>query len=143
MTDGVPAAVDSAFPALFAWLGEHGVSPAGPPFIRVNAIDEAGEPLELECPPVPATRAGGASPRRAAGRAHVTVRTSARTAARRPRPGSRARGPHGWIAEHGRHRRRSERGTELACSLDVLHVGPDRERDPSRWRTELALLIVG
>ncbi len=26
VTDGVPAAVDSAFPALFAWLGEHGVS---------------------------------------------------------------------------------------------------------------------
>ncbi len=50
----------------------------------------------------------------------------------------------GWIAEHGIVTgRRGERGTELACSLDVLHVGPDRERDPSRWRTELALLIVG
>jgi effector-binding domain-containing protein len=44
----VPAAIDQAFPALFAWLGERGIRPAGPPFIRTRAIDRSGEPLELD-----------------------------------------------------------------------------------------------
>ena len=48
VTNGVPAAVDDAFPALYEWLGENGVSPAGPPFIRTLEIDGQGEPLRLE-----------------------------------------------------------------------------------------------
>jgi hypothetical protein len=34
VTNGAPAVVDRTFPQLFAWLGQHGVEPAGPPFIR-------------------------------------------------------------------------------------------------------------
>ena len=45
---GVAAAVDTAFPELFRWLGERGVEPAGPPFIRLLEVDVDGEPLELE-----------------------------------------------------------------------------------------------
>jgi hypothetical protein len=45
---GVPAAVDEAFPALFAWLGARGVASAGPPFIRTTEVDPGGEPLEIE-----------------------------------------------------------------------------------------------
>jgi GyrI-like small molecule binding protein len=48
VTDGVPAVVDRSFPQLFAWLGQHGVDPAGPPFIRYREVDHAGEPLEIE-----------------------------------------------------------------------------------------------
>ena len=48
VTDGVPAAVDSAFPELFAWLGERGIAPSGPPFMRFREVDPDGEPLELE-----------------------------------------------------------------------------------------------
>jgi hypothetical protein len=48
VTDGVPAAVDSGFRELFGWLGEYGVKPSGPPFIRFLEVDVQGEPLELE-----------------------------------------------------------------------------------------------
>src|SRR5918999_2070012 len=48
VTNGVPAVADTAFPQLFAWLGQHGVEPAGPPFIRYLEVDDAGEPLEIE-----------------------------------------------------------------------------------------------
>ena len=44
----MPAAVDPAFPELFGWLRRHGVTPAGPPFIRTHEVDAYGEPLELE-----------------------------------------------------------------------------------------------
>src|SRR5262249_56384251 len=40
--DALPAAVDEGFPELFRWLGEHAVTPAGPPFIRYLVIDMAG-----------------------------------------------------------------------------------------------------
>jgi effector-binding domain-containing protein len=40
-------AADSTFPELFGWLAEHGITPAGPPFIRYHVIDMAGE-LEIE-----------------------------------------------------------------------------------------------
>ena len=48
ITDGVPAFVDKAFPELYRWLGEHGVEPSGPPFIRFRELDPDGEPLEIE-----------------------------------------------------------------------------------------------
>jgi effector-binding domain-containing protein len=41
-------AADSGFPELFGWLREHGVAPVGPPFIRYLALDEVGEPREVE-----------------------------------------------------------------------------------------------
>jgi hypothetical protein len=41
--DGIAAAVDDAFPALFGWLAAGGVAPAGPPFIRYLVIDMTAE----------------------------------------------------------------------------------------------------
>src|ERR687896_782350 len=48
VTNGLPAVVDRFFPQLFAWLGQHGIEPAGPPFIRYLEVDRDGEPLEIE-----------------------------------------------------------------------------------------------
>src|SRR5919106_5867516 len=59
VTNGVPAVADTAFPQLFAWLGQHGIEPAGPPFIRYHEVDHDGEPLEIE---VAAPVADGAEP---------------------------------------------------------------------------------
>src|SRR6516165_7875299 len=44
---GFPEAADTLFPELFGWLHEHGVTPAGPPFIRYHVIDMAAE-LDVE-----------------------------------------------------------------------------------------------
>ena len=43
--DELPAVVDRAFPAIFARLGELGVQPAGPPFIRYL---DTGDPMQVE-----------------------------------------------------------------------------------------------
>jgi hypothetical protein len=59
VTNGIPAVVDTAFPQLFAWLGQHGVEPTGAPFIRYLEVDHEGEPLEIE---VAAPVATGAEP---------------------------------------------------------------------------------
>ena len=48
VTNGMPAVVDRTFPQLFAWLGQQGVEPAGPPFIRYLEVDHQREPLEIE-----------------------------------------------------------------------------------------------
>jgi effector-binding domain-containing protein len=45
--DGLPGAVDEAFPELFGWLAAQDVPPAGPPFIRYLVIDMAAE-LQIE-----------------------------------------------------------------------------------------------
>lgn len=44
--DEIPQIADR-MPEVFAWLGERGIEPAGPPFFRYNVIDMAGR-LEIE-----------------------------------------------------------------------------------------------
>ncbi|HLM51361.1 MAG TPA: GyrI-like domain-containing protein [Solirubrobacteraceae bacterium] len=46
--DAFGQAVDGAFPALFAWLGERGVTPAGPPLIRFLVFDAECAPCQIE-----------------------------------------------------------------------------------------------
>jgi len=45
--DGLPGAVDEAFPELFGWLAAQDVLVTGPPFIRYLVIDMAAE-LQIE-----------------------------------------------------------------------------------------------
>ena len=40
--DSIRQFADSTFPELFGWLSEHGVAPAGPPFIRVTTRSTTG-----------------------------------------------------------------------------------------------------
>ena len=42
-----PEAVDREIPELFGWLARHGITPAGPPFIRYHVIDMENE-LQVE-----------------------------------------------------------------------------------------------
>ena len=48
--DGFPAAVDDAFPRLFAWLAEEGVDPQGPPFVRYHGESADGYEVDLGVP---------------------------------------------------------------------------------------------
>lgn len=147
ITDGVPAFVDRAFPELFGWLGEHGVEPAGPPFIRYRQIDTDGEPLELEVgAPVSESTEGdervhpGALP---AGRyltfMHVgpyRSKTAPDLAAARERLTS-------WAAREGIvYSRETDRGSALPCCLERYLVGPPAEPDFSKWQTEFAYLVL-
>ncbi len=86
ITDGVPAFVDKAFPELFRWLGEHGIEPSGPPFIRFRELDTQGEPLEIEvaAPVEPRRRATRGSKREPSQPADTSPSfTAAHTAANR------------------------------------------------------------
>jgi effector-binding domain-containing protein len=147
VTNGVPAAVDQAFPALFAWLGERGVEPSGPPFIRTYEIDEHGEPLELdvavpvrEAVPVDGAVRADVLPE---GR-YVTLRHVGpyRSATERDLADARE-SLVGYAQERGlAFARESERGSILPCCVERFHVGPHETPDHSKWETEFAYLIL-
>jgi effector-binding domain-containing protein len=133
-----PEAADTGFPELFGWLAEHGITPAGPPFIRYHVIDMAAE-LEIELGvPVDAPVSGSGRVRPGvlpAGR-YVTLR---------------ATGPYdGLVAANGALQDWArEQGIALECSEDgyrwqgrVEHylTDPAAEPDPARWETDVAYL---
>jgi hypothetical protein len=146
ITDGIRAAVDTAFPAFFGWLGEHGVTPAGPPFIRLRELDHAGEPLVLD---VGAPVAAGAAPdgpvhagSLPAGRYAVLLHVGPYSSRTAWDLGDAQAHLADWIAEQGlAHRRRSARGWTVPCAVESFRIGPVDDEDFTRWETELAWLV--
>jgi effector-binding domain-containing protein len=149
VTNGVPAVVDRAFPQLFAWLGERGIAPTGPPFIRFLEVDHHGEPLEIE---VAAPVAPGADPP-----ADDTVRPGTLPAGRYatlihkgpyrhedvPDLGEAQAALRSWTEQQGIViGRPSERGFSLAGCVEHYKVGPPMEQDWTKWETELAYLVL-
>jgi DNA gyrase inhibitor GyrI len=148
-TGGIRSVVDSAFPQLFAWLGEHGVQPSGPPFIRYHELDRAGEPLEIEsaAPVSDANAATDAGPVRAgvlpAGRYVTLVHVGPYTHDSVPDLVDAQTALKGWTEEHGVVcSRPSDRGESLPCCVEHFRIGPPMEADWTKWETELAYLIV-
>ena len=147
VTDGVPAAVDRAFPALFGWLAEHDVVPAGPPFIRTLELDPAGEPLQLEvAAPVANPGSGdarvhaGALP---AGRYVTLVHVGPYRSETAPDLGAARAVLLDWMATHGiAYSRATDRGSTLGCCVEHFRVGPVEEPDFTEWETEFAYLIT-
>jgi len=116
VTNGVPAAVDDAFPALYEWLSENGVSPAGPPFIRTLEIDGQGEPF-VHVGPYRSTSARDLGDARA-----DLVR---------------------WAGEHGiAFSRETSSGAKLPCCVEHFRIGPNETSDHATWETEFAYLII-
>src|SRR6201999_4036246 len=124
-----------------AWLGEHGVAPAGPPFIRVREIDRAGEPLLLEAaaPVAPGTSGGGpvVADTLPAGRyatlLHVGPYRSDTRADLSPARDVLVR----WADDNGiTYGHATDRGTALPCCVDHLMVGPVDDPDFTKWETE-------
>jgi len=147
VTSGVPDAVDAAFPALFAWLGEHGAELSGPPFIRFHEVDGDGAPLALEVAvPVAAELPGddlvraGTLP---AGRYVTLVHAGPYRSTTVPDLAATRERLHAWIAARGIvYGHETDRGMALPCCVEHLQVSPGTEPDFTKWRTELAYLIV-
>jgi effector-binding domain-containing protein len=149
VTDGVPAVVDDSFPQLFAWMGQHGVEPAGPPFIRYHEVDADGEPLEIEVAAPVANRAqpdedgpvhAGLLP---AGRYVTLLHTGPYRSDDVPDLGDAQAALRDWIEKVGFVTSRpSERGSLLPCYVEYYKVGPPHEQDWTKWETELAYLVV-
>jgi hypothetical protein len=145
--DGVPAAVDDAFPELFSWLGARGIAPAGPPFIRVHEVDRDGEPLELEVAvPAPSDAPADERVRRdslPAGRYVTKLHVGPYRSETELDLGDARTGVIEWMDEQSiAFDRTTERGRALACAVDHLRVSPGTEADYTKWETEIAYLIV-
>jgi DNA gyrase inhibitor GyrI len=147
VTNGIPAVVDHTFPRLFAWLGEHGIAPAGPPFIRFLEVDRQGEPLEIE---VAAPVAEGAEPGGSvtagilpAGRYATLLHSGPYRHDDVQDLGDAQAALRSWTEQQGIVTgRTSERGTALACCVEHYRVGPPMEQDWTKWETDLAYLVV-
>ena len=147
ITDGVPAAVDQAFPELFRWLAAHDFTPTGPPFIRTLELDRAGEPLKLEvAAPVAKPAAAddrvraGALP---AGRYVTFVHVGPYRSETVADLGAARAAVVAWMTDRGlTYSHATERGSALACCVEHFRVGPVEEPDFTKWETELTYLIT-
>ena len=149
LTDGIRAAVDQAFPQLFGWLGEHGVAPSGPPFIRYRELNDPGEPLVIEAaapvsdladPPEGAPVQTDVLP---AGRYVTLQHVGPYTHATAPDLVDAQAAMRTWIEREGIVTSRpSERGSALPCCVEHYRIGPPMEEDWTKWETELAYLVV-
>jgi RNA polymerase sigma-70 factor, ECF subfamily len=148
VTNGIPAVVDRTFPQLFAWLGQHGIEPAGPPFIRFLEVDDTGEPLEIEvAAPVAAGAPEGDSQVRAgtlpAGRYVTALHTGPYRSEDVPDLGDAQAALRTWTEQQDIVTSRpSERGSSLAACVEHYRIGPPMEADWTKWETELAYLVV-
>jgi effector-binding domain-containing protein len=129
--DGLTEAIDRDFPALFGWLGEHGVAPSGPPFIRYLAVDMERE-LEIDLGvPVVEEVSGDELVRRGrlpAGRYATLVHV----------------GPYGGLraAHEALQEWAEEQGFAWGERVETYVTDPSREPDSAKWETELAYLAA-
>ena len=136
LTAGVPEFADRVFPELFGWLGQNGVQPAGPPFIRYVELDPSGEPVELEVGVPVANGAGGDDRVRAdalpAGRWLTHLHVGPYRSETLPDLGSARDELTAWAEER-----------ELFYTVAIEHyrLGPVEEPDFTKWETEFAYLL--
>jgi effector-binding domain-containing protein len=139
--------IDRGFPELFGWLAEHGVAPAGAPFIRYRVVDADGEPLELELAAPVAGDVPGDERVRAdvlpAGH-YVTYlhvgpfRSETATDIADARNAMLA---WAWANNVALDRRETDRGSEPGCYVEHYRSDPRTEPDFSKWETELAYAV--
>ncbi len=132
VTEGVPAVVDVTFPALFAWLGERGIQPSGPPFIRVRETDAQGEPLELDVGVPAGAGASGEGEVIAdalpAGRYVTALHVGPYRSETHTDLGDARNELLAWAAEHDQ---------TVLEGTDHLLAGPESGPDFTKWTTEL------
>lgn len=130
VTDGVSATVDGAFPELFRRLSAAGVQPAGPAFIRFLAVDDEGDPTELELAvPVDADAATDALP---AGRYATLVHVGPYRSETQPDLAVARATLQDWAEREG---------LTVSGYLEHYRIGPVEEPDYAKWETELAFLV--
>ncbi len=136
-------AVDEGFPELSGWLAGHGITPAGPPFIRYLVTDMENElQVELAVPVVAEVEGDdriryGVLP---AGRS-VTLRQVG------PYDGLIASNAavQAWAREHGIEMGTWDTGRGSAWRGRVEHylTDPSAEPDPAKWEVDVAYLVTG
>jgi effector-binding domain-containing protein len=134
-----PQAADTGFPQLFGWLSEHGVTPAGPPFIRYRVIDMAAD-LEIEIGAPVAEAVPVSGPIRAgelpAGRYVTLVHTG-------PYDGLVAANEalQDWARDQGIALESSEGERRFRGRVEFYLTDPAAEPDTAKWQVEISYLI--
>ncbi|NIJ14829.1 effector-binding domain-containing protein [Saccharomonospora amisosensis] len=134
--------VADRIPEIFAWLGERGIAPAGPPFFRYYLIDVERE-LEVEAGVPVATPVeggdglcGGVLPAgRYATMTHVGHPDKLSTSISALLGWARERGLE-WDME------RAPDGERWGCRLEWFKTDPRAEPDRDKWETELAFRLA-
>ena len=154
------ATVDRDVPAVFRWVAEHGLRPAGGPVLRYLEVDETvlpddgPPPATFEsCVPLAAPPGGLAVPSTAApagpdGRVRAGELPAGRWVVALHRGGYAGlaalhRIVLGWAAEEGLvvARRPAPGGTAFAGCTEEFRIGPFEDPDPWRWETDVAYLL--
>jgi effector-binding domain-containing protein len=127
---------------VFAWLGQQGVPPAGPPFWKYNVIDmdrrlevEAGVPLAEPVPGDDRVLAAVLPAGRYATLRHVGHPDTLMAATAALLDWAAAKGLK-WDMSP------SPGGERWGCRLEVYHSDPANEPDMTKWVTELAFRLA-
>lgn len=136
------------FPRVFGWLGEQGIAPVVPPFIRYRTFDASWQPRRIEIAAPVAEAVAGDEPvvGRAlpAGRWLSYLHRGPYTHASEPDLEAAHASMHSWADEHGfalAQEQIADGGVALGGCTEHYRVGPLEQPDYSRWETELAYLI--
>jgi effector-binding domain-containing protein len=135
-------AIDEAFPAVFAWLEEQGITPASAPFIRYHVIDmESKLDIEMGVPVASAVSGNG--------RVSTGIIPAGQYAS------LLYTGPYDglmeanrvlidWAKENGImwDRWNDEKGDAFRSRLEIYHTDPQKEPDPANWKTEVAIKLA-
>jgi len=145
--DGIRRFADSAFPELFGWCREHGVEPAGPPFLRFYEVDHGGEPLDVEVGvPVDGAPEGDARVRPdalPAGGYLTYLHLGPYTSDSMPDLASSRERIRAWAEENGvEYSQASDHGRTFPCAFEQYRIGPVEDPDFTRWETEFGYLVL-
>jgi effector-binding domain-containing protein len=133
----IPQLLDELFP----WLEQHGLEPAGAPFIRYHVINMADQmDVELGIPVATAVPGDGrVSPGvLPAGRYATLIYTDVTKGIE----GNKALIE--WAAQEGLEwdRWEAENGDAFAARYESFLTNPDDEPDPAKWETEVAIRLA-
>jgi len=145
--------VDALFPALFAWLAEHGVAPAGPPFMSYPLFEEGGRfVVDFAAPLAPGAHVAGDDRARVdflpAGRWLVYDHRGAYRATTPRWEGRDLAAAHELVIAHALDNRLrfagepSDDGFRFEARVERYLAGPPAIDDPADWQTELAFLLA-
>ena len=135
-------AIPDSHARLLAWMSEHDVEPAGPPFVRYNLIDmereleiEVGLPIRIGVAGDGAIAAGALPAGRYASLIHVGPYEELIDANAALQDWALAKGLAFDMAE-------TPDGDRFGSRLELYLTDPVEEPDPAKWRTEVAYRLA-
>jgi effector-binding domain-containing protein len=135
---GMSKVVDKISKEMNTWIKEHGVRPAGPPFLRFHVIDMRGEMDITYGVPVGATLSGDGN---VAAGALVAGRYASLIYSGGGIAGNRALIE--WVRGNGMDFDRwdTEKGDNFRCRYESYLTDPKKEPRKSRWEIEVAIKL--